>query len=66
MLLVSGARDPFGSPAELEQALAEPQAGPRELVVVAGATHSFRRPAGARVAAAVAEFVGRLAADRSV
>ena len=66
VLLVSGARDPFGSPAELEQALAEPQAGPRELVVVAGATHSFRRPAGARVAAAVAEFVGRLAADRSV
>ena len=66
MLLISGGRDPFGSPAELEQALAEPQAGPRELVVVAGATHSFRRPAGARVAAAVAEFVGRLAADRSV
>lgn len=59
VLLVSGARDPFGSPDELRAALAAPHAGPRELVLVPGATHAFPRAAGASLAEAVAAFVAR-------
>lgn len=40
-LLISGDRDPFGAPAELEAAIAAGQAGPRALVIVAGSGHSF-------------------------
>lgn len=41
VLLLSGDRDPFGSPDELRAATASGQAGPRTLHVVAGSTHSF-------------------------
>lgn len=60
VLLVSGARDPFGSPDELASALRGDHAGARELVVVPGATHSFPRGATPTVVAAVAAFVDRL------
>lgn len=58
MLVVIGARDPFGSPAELDAALAAvPQAGPRQVVVVPGATHSFPARTLPVVVDAVAGFV---------
>lgn len=69
-LCVSGDRDTFGSPAELEAALAAGHAGPRELVIVPGSGHSFRarkRLAGGEVGTeqqivdAVARFVDGLA-----
>lgn len=42
MCLVSGARDPFGTPEELAAELVDaPSAGPRRLAIVPGATHSF-------------------------
>mgnify|MGYP000845503462 CR=1 FL=1 len=49
VLLISGDRDPFGSPDELRAAIASGQAGPRTLRLVVGSTHSFRprKPAGA-------------------
>ncbi len=59
--LVSGARDPFGSPAALEAALNAEQGGPRNLVVVPGATHSFPTASVGKVTDAVAEFVTPLA-----
>lgn len=61
VLLVSGARDPFGSPEELRAALGEGHAGPRSLVVVPGATHSFPRSGAPLVVDAVATFVGSVA-----
>lgn len=64
VLLVSGARDPFGSPDELGAALASDHASERELVIVPGATHSFPRPTASTVVDAVAAFVGRLAPTR--
>ncbi|QIK71122.1 hydrolase [Propioniciclava coleopterorum] len=57
MLLVSGARDPFGSPAEFADALARTQGGPRNLIVVPGATHSFPAAASGKVVAAAEEFL---------
>ncbi|HHU39939.1 MAG TPA: hypothetical protein GXZ45_11755 [Propionibacterium sp.] len=60
VLLVSGARDPFGTPAELEASLAGPHAGPRDLVVVPGATHSFPARTAPLVTAAVSTFVSGL------
>ncbi len=58
VLVVIGARDPFGSPAELDAALAAvPQAGPRQVVVVPGATHSFPARTLPVVVDAVAGFV---------
>ena len=71
MLLVSGDRDPFGSPEELRAAIASGQAGPRTLVVVEGSAHSFRAlsrkrldageaPIERQIADAVAGFVGGL------
>lgn len=68
VLLVSGDRDPFGSPDELRAAVASGQRGERVLVIVPGSTHTFtERPVGgaataataAAVVAAVASFVGR-------
>ncbi len=64
--LVSGSRDPFGSPDELRAALALGQAGPRILTVIEGAAHSFKerrgqageRPAvGVEIADAASTFV---------
>ncbi len=68
VLLVSGDRDPFGTPEELRAATASGQAGPREVVIVPGSTHSFSEPRTARdgtatrdaLVAAAASFVGRL------
>ena len=57
VLLVSGAKDPFGSPAELEEGLAGEHAGPRELVIVPGATHSFPAKTVPMVVEAVRAFV---------
>lgn len=63
VLLVSGDRDPFGSPDELRAAIASGQAGRRHLVVVQGQAHSFRArksdpiPVGTLIADAVADFV---------
>lgn len=59
VLLVSGARDPFGTSAELEAALGLGHAGPRRLEVLDGATHSFPPLLGPRVAALVADFLNR-------
>lgn len=53
VLLVSGARDPFGSPEQFAAALAERHAGERRLVSVPGATHSFPARATAAVVDAV-------------
>ncbi len=61
VLLVSGARDPFGTPDELAAALAAEQAGHRELVIVPGATHSFPSKAAPEVLAAVAAFLDGMA-----
>jgi uncharacterized protein len=49
VLLISGERDPFGSPDELRAAIGSGQAGPRTLHLVAGSSHSFlpRKQAGA-------------------
>lgn len=59
VLVVQGARDPFGTPAELSEALAaQTQAGPREVVAVPGATHTLPAVAGGAIVAAVADFVG--------
>lgn len=67
VLLVSGDRDPFGTPDELRAAAsARPEA--REIVIVPGSTHSFAEPRAARdgtatrdaIAAAVASFLGRV------
>lgn len=60
VLLISGARDPFGTPQELGAALAQPHVAPRNLVVVPGATHSF----GARTAVVVVEATQQFLADR--
>lgn len=60
VLLVSGARDPFGSPAEFEAALAGDHAGRRDLVVVPGATHSFPARTASRVSDAVLDFLPSL------
>lgn len=60
VLLVSGARDPFGSPAELRDASALGQAGERQVVEVAGATHSFPERTAPAVVAAVVAWLGRL------
>lgn len=63
VLLVSGDRDPFGSPAEWTQALASEQAGERRLTIVPGSAHSFRAGrgegvrAGETIVAAVAAFL---------
>ena len=59
VLLVSGARDPFGTPDEWAAAVAAEQAGRRELVIVPGATHSFPARTAQDVLAAVAAFLGR-------
>ena len=59
VLLVSGARDPFGTSAELEAALGLGHAGPRRLEVLDDATHSFPPLLGPRVAALVADFLNR-------
>ncbi|MDO5534697.1 MAG: hydrolase [Propionibacteriaceae bacterium] len=59
VLALSGARDPFGSPDELEVAIADGQAGPRELVVVPGATHSFPSRTAETLVAAVVGWLGR-------
>lgn len=59
VLVVQGARDPFGSPEEVAAALAEHHTGERELVIVPGATHSFPRATAPAVVAAVVDFVGR-------
>ncbi len=64
VLLVSGARDPFGSPDELRAAVASGQAGERELVIVAGATHSFPARTTGAVVDAVEAFVLRLTSPR--
>ncbi len=57
--LITGARDPFGSPGEFEAALALPQEGPRDLAVVPGATHSFpARTAGVLVDATLGFLAG--------
>lgn len=61
VLLVSGARDPFGTPEELRAALAASQAGSRRLVVVPGATHAFPRAAAPALVEAVATFAGSVA-----
>ena len=58
--LVTGARDPFGTPAEFEAALAQAQEGPRNLVVVPGATHSFPARTAGAVVAATLEFLAGL------
>jgi hypothetical protein len=68
VLVVSGDRDPFGSPDELRAAIASGQAGPRTLVVVEGSAHSFRaltrrradageRPTQEQIVDAAASFV---------
>lgn len=57
VLLVSGARDPFGSPEELTRAVAAQQAGRRDLVVVRGATHSFPARTAPAVLDAVISFL---------
>lgn len=59
VLLVSGARDPFGTSAELAAAVGLGHAGPRRLEVLDGATHSFPPFLGPRVAALVADFLNR-------
>lgn len=65
VLLVSGAADPFASPAELEEAAAGSPAS-RTVRIVPGSTHSFRdrradeRPASVQVADAVADFLERV------
>nr|NLI49478.1 hydrolase [Propionibacterium sp.] len=68
VLLVSGDRDPFGSPDELRAAVASGQRGERELVLVPGSAHTFTEPrsgtgtpTGDAVVAAVASFVAHLA-----
>ena len=58
--LVTGARAPFGTPAEFEAALAQAQEGPRNLVVVPGATHSFPARTAGAVVAATLEFLAGL------
>jgi predicted alpha/beta-hydrolase family hydrolase len=58
-LFVSGTRDPFGSPAELEGATATVP-GPVTHVWVEGAGHALRGADG-RVAGAVADWLGSLA-----
>jgi len=57
-LFVSGTRDAFGSPAELEQALALVK-GPTTTVWIDGADHSLRRK-DAPVADAVYDWITRL------
>lgn len=42
VLLISGDRDPFGSPAEWSAVLEEPPSRDRELVLVPASAHSFR------------------------
>lgn len=59
-LLVSGGRDPFGTPDELALALDETHAGPRQFVVVDGATHSFPARTAPRIVGAVADFLAGL------
>lgn len=61
VLLVSGARDPFGSPDEFSAALAAGHDGPRDLVVVPGATHSFPARTAGAVVEAVTSFLDLLA-----
>ena len=61
VLLVSGARDPFGTPEELRAALAASHAGSRRLVVVPGASHAFPRAAAPALVEAVATFAGSVA-----
>lgn len=62
-LLVSGSRDPFATPAELADAIAVEQAGPRQLVIVPGATHSFPVTTTPAVLSAVAGFLAGLSAS---
>ena len=57
VLLVSGDRDPYGSPDELTNAVSAPQAGQRQLVIIPGATHSFPVRTVPAVLAAVAGFL---------
>lgn len=56
--LISGARDPFGTPDELWEALTTPQRGARTLTVVPGATHSFPARTADAVLAATLAFLG--------
>jgi predicted alpha/beta-hydrolase family hydrolase len=56
VLVVQGARDPFGMP---------PQGADREVVVIAGADHSLKRDV-ARIGATVAAFVTTVAARANV
>lgn len=66
VLLVSGARDPFGSIAEFTDELRADHAGARSLVEVVGATHSFPTRTTAALVDAVVGFLGRLADSDSV
>lgn len=61
VLVVQGARDPFGRPDEVRAALADgPQAGGRDVVDLAGATHSVPAGRADAVAAAVLAWFDRL------
>ncbi len=58
--LITGARDPFGSPEEFEAALAQAQQGRRSLAVISGATHSFPARTADAVVDATLEFLAGL------
>lgn len=66
VLLVSGDRDPFGSPSELADAAASGGVGERTLVLVPGCAHSFKErrgepgQPGRSIVDAVAAFVDAL------
>lgn len=57
VLLVSGSRDPYGKAEEWTDTLAAPHAGPRELVIIPGAAHSFPASTVPGAVAAVARFL---------
>ena len=62
--LISGARDPFGTPDELRETLTTPQRGARRLTVVPGATHSFPARTADAVLAATLAFLGDVVGPR--
>ncbi|MFV0451507.1 MAG: alpha/beta family hydrolase [Propioniciclava sp.] len=59
VLMVSGARDPFGSAPEWREECRQAHAGPREFVEIPGATHSFPSQTTASVVEAAALFLQR-------
>lgn len=60
VLLVSGARDPFGTVEEWTDEVTQPQAGERHWIEVTGATHSFPARTTDVVVRTVAEFCAQI------